>query len=424
MKINIYLLLTVVNSACVPISTSNSTIASRSLEIEYTDKEYSQNIGNVRISQANTGLTFYENIFNLSQELAYELTFDLLEKDFKYLHMKIFNCTWDWKKSQLNNLEYLSDYNEFPINNYEFSQSRISEYVSYSTKLPSVRKSGNYILAVYADGTPEIPLFTRKFMVHENSVFIDANVSVSNGSQYRTHQQINLSISYGTLQTSNPNQDFKTVIIQNKDWRNATKGLPPTNILPNEKRILFNYFNQEINFPGLHNFRFFDARSLSFRGQNIFNIQQSQRGIELIIEEEKPLKELAFGRPLQDNLHGEYYTRIIDPNSKDLNSEYVWVNFKLITEKINGTVFIHGGFNNWQLNDLNQMTYDEVSAAYKGSIKVKQGFYSYQYYIHSDEYPYYWIDGTHFETKNSYEILVYYREPGALSERLVGYREL
>ena len=159
-------------------------------------------------------------------------------------------------------------------------------------------------------------------------------------------------------------------------------------------------------------------------GQNIFNIQQSQRGIELIIEEEKPLKELAFGRPLQDNLHGEYYTRIIDPNSKDLNSEYVWVNFKLITEKINGTVFIHGGFNNWQLNDLNQMTYDEVSAAYKGSIKVKQGFYSYQYYIHSDEYPYYWIDGTHFETKNSYEILVYYREPGALSERLVGYREL
>ena len=63
MKINIYLLLTVVNRACVPISTSNSTIACRSLEIEYTGKEYSQNIGNVRISQANTGLTFYENIF-------------------------------------------------------------------------------------------------------------------------------------------------------------------------------------------------------------------------------------------------------------------------------------------------------------------------------------------------------------------------
>ena len=55
------------------------------------------------------------------------------------------------------------------------------------------------------------------------------------------------------------------------------------------------------------------------------------------------------------------------------------------------------------------MTYDENILAYKGNILVKQGFYSYNYYVSSDAYPFYWIDGTHNEHNNVYEILVYHR---------------
>jgi hypothetical protein len=53
--------------------------------------------------------------------------------------------------------------------------------------------------------------------------------------------------------------------------------------------------------------------------------------------------------------------------------------------------------------------------------------YDYQYvWVHkaADKNDYIALEGSHFETENDYELLVYYRPPGARWDELVGYRLL
>ena len=411
-----------VQSKCTFLSSSSSLDI---FKLQYTDKEYTSQVGNVSISPLAAFNTSTLNTVPIDQEQTYELIFDLLNTDYQYLKMKIFHCDWNWVPSKLNDLEFLSGYNEFTIVNYTFSQSNFSEYVTYKTVIPKLKVSGNYIICVYQDDSGTIPLFTRKFIVYENLTYIDADISKPNQPKYsRTHQKVNLKINYGNLKTSNSQKDFKVVLIQNRDWKHALMALPPTQLIPNEKTLIFNYFNDEMLFPGLNNFRFFDARSISYRGQNVMTLRPSSRGLELILNIESPKRGLAFSQTLRTDLNGAFYTQTLDPNTQDFNSEYVWVNFRLDMDKFNGDVFIHGGFNNWQLNLQNKMSYNENIHAYTGSVQVKQGFYNYNYYVLSEHYPFYWIDGNHETHRNNYEILVYHRAPGSLNDRLVGYKKL
>ncbi|MFT7281216.1 MAG: hypothetical protein ACI9DM_000940, partial [Cyclobacteriaceae bacterium] len=80
-----------------------------------------------------------------------------------------------------------------------------------------------------------------------------------------------------------------------------------------------------------------------------------------------------------------------------------------------------GRFNNWQKNRSNQLTYDEQKNQYFTSILMKQGYYNYNYHIVGTEVPDHYLEGSHFQTKNLYELLVYYREPGTVFDRVVGY---
>tara|TARA_E500000331_G_scaffold61529_1_gene56092 strand:- start:1056 stop:2252 length:1197 start_codon:yes stop_codon:yes gene_type:complete len=394
-------------------------------EVQYTDKEYTSQVGTISIAPLEALNTAQLNAVPLAQGQSYELIFDLLNPDYQYLKMKIFHCDWNWIPSKLNDLEFLSKYNEFTIADYEFSQSNFSAYVTYKTVIPKLKISGNYIICIYKDDKSAIPLFTRKFIVYENLTYIDANISTSKQPKNsQTHQKINLKINYGTLEISNSQDDFKVVLIQNRDWKHALMPLLPTQLIPNEKTLIFNYLNDEMLFPGLNTFRFFDARSISYRGQNVMALQPTSRGIDLILKPESPKKGSAFSQTLNTDLNGAYYTQTLDPNARNFNSEYVWVHFRMNINQINGDIFIHGGFNNWQLNLQNKMIYDENMQAYTGSIRVKQGFYNYNYYVSSEQYPFYWIDGSHYEHRNKYEILVYYRAPGSLNDRLVGYKKL
>ena len=400
-----------IQSKCTFLSSSSNL---DTFDIQYTDKEYTSQVGNVSINLVPTLNTTPLNTIPLDQRQTYEIIFDLLNTDYQYLKMKIFHCDWNWIPSKLNDLEFLSNYNEFTIVDYTFSQSNFSEYITYKTVIPKLKISGNYIICIYRDDSETIPLFTRKFIVYENLTHITANISKPSQPKYsRTHQKVNLKINYGDLKISNSKEDFKVIIIQNKDWKHALMALPPTQLKTIEKTLIFNYFNDEMVFAGLNNFRFFDARSISYRGQNVIALQPSSRGLELILKKELPKRGLAFSQTLNTDLNGAYYTQNLDPNTQNFNSEYVWVNFTINMAKINGDIFIHGGFNNWQLNLQNKMSYDENIQAYTGSLRVKQGLYSYNYYVSSEQYPFYWIDGNHEAHRNNFEILVYHRAAGS-----------
>ena len=53
---------------------------------------------------------------------------------------------------------------------------------------------------------------------------------------------------------------------------------------------------------------------------------------------------------------------------------------------------------------------------------LKQGYYSYQLLTAEGGIPQ--SEGSYYQTQNRYQALVYYKEPGGRTWRLVGYRAL
>ena len=70
------------------------------------------------------------------------------------------------------------------------------------------------------------------------------------------------------------------------------------------------------------------------------------------------------------------------------------------------------------------MRYDSLRNEYTARILLKQGWYDYQYIVQSPDVPPYVLEGTHFQTENLYEILVYYRPFQPQADLLIGYLRL
>ena len=105
-----FLLIFFVQSKCTFVSSSSSLDA---FNVQYTDKEYTSQVGTVSIAPLEALNVTQLNAVPLAQRQTYELIFDLLNSDYQYLKMKIFHCDWNWIPSKLNDLEFLSEYNEF-----------------------------------------------------------------------------------------------------------------------------------------------------------------------------------------------------------------------------------------------------------------------------------------------------------------------
>jgi hypothetical protein len=396
----------------VPSSSTNSTLL-------FENENYVGYIGDVQLGTPSRTKLSPNPVIPLGQ--AIPLKFDLLQEDFQYLNVKIYHCNVEWGQSQLNDLEFLNEFNEFPVNNYQFSQNTLESYVSYNVTLPSVTKSGNYVIAVYEENKL---LFSRKLVVYERlfDVFVELKRS-SVSANRNTHHQFDVEFNYGNLEVVAPDRDLKVVIIQNRNWESVLTLPSPTTVDVSSSDIKYEHFNGDNNLPAGNEFRFFDTRSLSFRGLSVNYITTSSRGIETILEVDKSRKGLAYSQPFQDDWNGNYQLGNRDPNEDLLQSEYTWVNFTLESENLNSEIYVTGQWNNWSKKPENQLRYDFEKRVYFGSLLLKQGFYNYQYQVVGNPETNY-FEGNHFDTINSYEVLVYYREPGMVYDRVVSYREL
>ena len=70
------------------------------------------------------------------------------------------------------------------------------------------------------------------------------------------------------------------------------------------------------------------------------------------------------------------------------------------------------------------MYYDADRRAYRCQALLKQGFYNYAYAVNMQGKDYAdlsFLEGSHWQTENDYQILVYNREIGSRYDRLVGF---
>ena len=72
------------------------------------------------------------------------------------------------------------------------------------------------------------------------------------------------------------------------------------------------------------------------------------------------------------------------------------------------------------------MDYDDIEQCYKGTVLLKQGYYSYQYLLMKDDGTTSFLpsEGSFYQTENAYQGFVYYKGVGERTYRLVGYQQI
>ncbi|MFT4033000.1 MAG: DUF5103 domain-containing protein, partial [Siphonobacter sp.] len=152
-------------------------------------------------------------VISLQSNINLQLEFDWLGETQPQFRAKIINCNADWQPSVLNDVEFLTDFNDFPIYDVELARGTKVGYGHYWLKLPMVKLAGNYIVMIYRGRRESDVVLTRRFMVYDSKVSITAQVSAAQDVPRRTtHQQVECNVAYGSYPVLNPREDLKIVI--------------------------------------------------------------------------------------------------------------------------------------------------------------------------------------------------------------------
>ncbi|MGL1888605.1 MAG: DUF5103 domain-containing protein [Reichenbachiella sp.] len=403
---------------CVLLIITSLSFAQRGMVFE--DKKFHKDVGVVQLFPIlNSPNQEREAPFVLlGQRTDLMLRFDLLREEYDVIQAKIIHCNLDWKQSDLNDIDFLQDFNVFDIINYDYSINSKELYVNYWMKLPKVKRSGNYVVMVYADSNPNKVIFTRRFIVFENLVGIAPNLRASTSVRYRfINQQIDFALNYGGVKVGNPYSELKVVLRQNNRWDNAIFDLRPTNVNAGIKQLRYNSFNAENNFRGGNEFRSFDLRLTSFRGMNVSRIEKTSTTWDAYVITDKSRKKEVYSQ-IRD-MNGGFFIGTNEPNAGFLEEDYVNTHFTIKSEELLDEVYVIGAFNDWKKDQYSRMVYDQRTQTYQSSVKLKQGYYDYMYWVEgADNYA---LENSFYQTKNNYEILVYYRGFTDLADRVIGY---
>ena len=352
-------------------------------------------------------------------------SFDDLEGGSKNYWYTIEHHTHDWKPSNLSPIDYLESFSDDRIIDYAYSSNTLQKYTHYSLSLPneqiSPKISGNYLLKVYLDGDLKKPVISQRFHVVDNRVNAGLEMLPSMQVPLRTsNQKINVNI-FHTAAIQNPVADVKVVVTQNNIPYSANLTTKPSSIKPGELGYRDPYTN---DFPAGNEFRKFDIRSLRTKAEHVQDIQQDTIYRALLFTDAATTG--RYVRIFDEN--GNFYIRNQDGRDEHTESDYVQVTFSLKAGQnlANKAIYVLGRFNNYSTSPEYKMHFDAASGIYTCSLKLKQGVYDYKYALVDPEggkIDDTALEGSYFETANSYQVFIYYKSPGSRWEELIGYSQ-
>ena len=355
---------------------------------------------------------------------TFELEFDVLnglEEDYYY---KINHYNFNWTKSDLTKSEYLSGYDNNKIYNYKNSFNTYQLYSHYELKIPNqdvqIKKSGNYIISVYNE-YDEI-MFSKKLIIYENLSKIKIGVYRSRELKDINQKQV-IQFEIETFKSlNNPKTNVKSLIIKNNDLDQSISNLRPQYTIGN--KLIYKYAN-EASFLGGNEF-------LNFENKDVRGIDINIRSFSLneiyhnFLYSDYPRKNSTY--TFNPDINGSFLVTAIDTDDSEIEADYVNVHFFLKTTKIDDSenIYVYGNFNGFKKLESNKMKYNKISEGYESILKLKQGFYNYNYILenHNKELNSGYFSGNFDETENNYKVIIYYRNFGSRFDRVIGFNEI
>lgn len=365
-------------------------------------------------------------VIKWKEDVPLVLEFDDLSKEQPTFMYKILHCNADWSLSDLSEMEYLEGYPENEIRNSTPSFSTYYKYLHYRLEIPNentrLSLSGNYLLVVYKDGNENDVAFTRRFMLTESAVNIQASVKIPTLNHYKACcQEVDFTVDHSGISIDDPYNETSTFVFQNGLWDLGISGLQP--YMVNQGQLVYDYQEENI-FPGGNEFRFFDTKNTRTPTFYVQRIDYVNSYFHFVLKPDQARPPHNYFS--KEDINGRYAIEAEGSHDPGVDADYVFVHFRLdMPLPLDGKVYLTGALTNWQFDDQSLMDYNPEEQAYKKSLLLKQGVYNYRYLFlpaYSQEFVMDEIEGSHDETGNEYLILFYHRPPGGRYDRLLGHQ--
>ena len=355
------------------------------------------------------------------------ISFDDLTHTYHRYTYKIEHCEADWTVSdQIFASDFINGFQEG--NTIENSMESINTnvlYTHYKLTIPnedcSLKMSGNYKLTVFDENDDNRPMFTACFMVLENAMGVQLDVTTNTDIDInKQHQQVSMQVNYGSVNVTDPSTQIKTVVMQNRRWDNARINPKPQYTMADGLRW---EHNSDLIFQAGNEYHKYEILDVSHPTMGIDRIDWDGENYQVYPYACVPRPNYVY----DEDANGAFYIRNSDNIENDIASEYVFVNYTLqVPERVDGDVYVNGAWTNDQLTPEYRMEYDDMNRCYTARKLQKQGYYSYQFVMVGRDgvsrvVP---SDGCFYQTENKYQALVYYRGTGERTDRLVGYQQV
>ena len=356
------------------------------------------------------------------------IDFDDLTHTYRRLTYRLEHCEADWKPSVgLFESDVVDGFIAGnTIDDVKESTLMNTLYTHYHLNIPNdkcqPKLSGNYRLSVYDDDSgSDHPLLTACFMLTEpaeSSMGVRLNITTqTDQSINREQQQAEMLIDYGTYIVSNPQQQIKTVVLQNRNWLDARWNSKPQYVMPNGLRWSH---NQDYIFWAGNEYRKFEILSTDVASMGVDKIGWDGKNFHAYLFPTTPFLNYLY----DEDADGAFLIRNSDNVEINTTSDYMLTHFQLnVPSPYPYRIFLNGDWTYDRLLPAYEMTYNSAGGYYEAVVPLKLGYYNYQF-LAADEQgrlSSFRVDNSHYQTENSYQGLIYFRPQGGRTDKLVGY---
>jgi hypothetical protein len=367
-----------------------------------------------------------ENVFPYFRlNEPFSIIFDDLFGNEANYYYTLTHCNYDWTpSSQLTVNDYIQGFDNQRIQTYENSFNTLQIYSHYTLPFPNkftrILLTGNYMLNILNEDREVV--FSRRFIMYEDQVSVP--LQVKRARDMETIQQkhnMDFAIKTTAFNFQSPLQNVKVALFQNGRFDNAIYNVKPQYTIGND--LIYKY-NKETQFWAGNEYLYFDNKDVRNAVNNILRITAKD-----IYETILYTNEARANKPYTyfPDVNGNFLVKNINLSvtNPDLESDYTWVFFKLSAPAYFGKndIYVGGMFNNYAKNEEYKLDYDEKTATYSKAIMMKQGFNNFMYIIADKagkvdgENA---VDGNFYQTENTYDIFVYYRQNNERYDRVIG----
>lgn len=356
------------------------------------------------------------------------LSFDDLHAGFQEYNYKIEHYNADWTPSGIFQSEFLDGYSSDYIRTYRNSFNTYQVYTNYQLQIPNrdmrLKVAGNYVIKVYTKDENN-PVFTRRFAVYdERKVSLGVQTERAIGSKDLT-QRVNVLVTSPQMNLTETPDGATLFIMKNNNWEDNLTIRKPQFTQNNQ----LSYRDQNNLFEGGSEYLWFDTKTLEVPALTTERVFRQDSLYHAVIRADFQKHNLSY---FDDrDVNGAFYirnARLMDQTMSNSEADYVWVHFALDEfNDVGGTkeLYIVGSFNNFQIAPQYQLKKTDANM-WEAAVLLKQGYYNYQYAVYDNStqrVSMSEINGSFWQTENTYQALFYYRPWGIRYDVLMGYGE-